>query len=593
MHSNNWGNPGTGPNRGRPSPARPNLAQSHPNVPYPYAQNRGQVAVNRLYQQGIRPSAVSLVPRGTALQRWEQQDPSVEPANAQLMGYAQRGPSQTDPTQLSDTHSNYDPNIGISFDIPAVSPVQNTGTYSSNQPSQPFSTWSMSEFSGTTVPAPTGGQAQPDMVNAPNTVVIPRLVTNNDDSRRKRPRAPSITLRDIHPDHEYYSLFNYPEYRPPTSVKGTAMGTRSLDHHSDLELNGSFASYLFQSDPIEYWILRDVAEKVPTKIREKEMAYYKQLGIDVPDDGTAEPDSKRKKINAMGEPSNSNDEDYKNSSKPKEKRPKTEKPSIPKGRRNWNDRFNKKFPNEPLPSSKPNWRPTVHVLLHAGKSNEGPQDFNSRILNALKRCDDDPQFLSLLIQKVESCRDSQHRLAYESESTEHSDVFQTGSFDSHSQRGAMSEGMPTDTSVHPRRVSRNPSVRSSQSYRQGHSRNPSGANSASQRITDYMPAQIQTGLQAFSFPSSPARASGSGNGHYLPPSQTQNGGLHGGDSHSDELTSFLSSQDHEASYSHPGTTVPETPGLMPPHVFRGGVDDGVSVSFPYAGSIAAEDIKSS
>ncbi|KAK6513829.1 hypothetical protein TWF506_008262 [Arthrobotrys conoides] len=596
MQPTNWGNPGTGPNRGRPPQARPNLPQSHQNVPYVYSQNRGQVGVNRLFQSNTRPTPLPTgPPRAITLQRWATQDPSVEPANAQLMGFAQRAPSQTDPTQLSDTHNNYDPNIGITFDIPGVSPVQNAGNYPSNQNSQPFQQWSMSEFSGAvSVPPPTGNRPQPDLVNAPNTVVIPRLVTNQDDSRRKRTRAPSITLEGLQPDHEYFTLFNYPEYKPPTSVKGTAMGTRSLDHHSDADLANSYASYLFQSDPIKFWILRDVAEKVPTKIREKEIAYYKQLGIDVSDEGSIEPESKRKKMDTAGEAINSNDEDFKNVSKPKEKRARTEKPSMPKGRRNWNEKFHKKFPDEPLPSSKPNWRPTVHVLLHAGKSNEGPQDFNSLILNTLKRCDADPQFLSLLIQKIESCRDSQHHSAYESESTEHSDVFQAGSnFDTHSQRGALSEGVLTDASVHPHRVSRNPSVRSSRSFGQGHSRNPSNTNSVSQSIADYMPATLQTNFgQEYNFSNSPARASATGSAHFLSPRQAQNGGLHGGDSHSDDIASFLSSQDQEASYSHPGTTVPETAPIPPP-IFTSGIADGLTASFPYANNLDTEDIKPS
>lgn len=596
----NWENLGSGnggQNRGRP-PTGPNLTQLHQNASYGYLPNRGQVGASRVFPPSNRQPTAHLE-TSRALQRWENQDPSVEPANAQprLMGYPQRGLSQTDSTQLSDPRNNYDHSLSLGFDISGVPPVQNSNAYSSNQGSQSFQ-WTMGDFSGpASVPAPTGNQAQPDMVHAPNTVVIPRVVNTNHDGeaepKRKRPRARSISLDDLSPDHHLYDFFNYPEYKPPTSAKGTAMGIRSLDHHLDSELNNSYASYLFQSDPIKYWILRDVAEKVPTKIREKEIAYYKQLGIEDPGDGSTELESERRKIiDPAGEASNSNEVNFKGSSKPKEKRARTEKSSIPKGRRNWNDKFRNKFPNDPLPSSKPNWRPTVHVLLHAGKSNEGPQDFNSRILNALKRCND-PQFLSLLIQKIESCRDSQHCMAYESESTEQSEVFQAGSFDSHSHHGALSEGVSTDASIHPRRVSRNPSVRSSHSYGPGPSRKQSNTHSTSQNITDYMPTPLQTNFQGFNFSNSPARTSASGSAHFLSPRQGQSGGLHGDGHASDDISSYLSSQDQDHSYSHPGTTVPETTDLLPPPIFTGSVADDVPMVYPYAEDIDTEDIKPS
>ncbi|KAK6339710.1 hypothetical protein TWF718_009103 [Orbilia javanica] len=580
----NWVNSGTGANNGLQG--RTKLTQPHQNGPYGYS-HRNQLGV---YQQNPQRTVTSLdlvTPRtGTQLARWHGQHPSAEPANANprliAAGYSPEL-SQADPAQLSNPHNSFSPDIPANFNLTGISSLENTNSYPPNQ--HPGVIW-MADYPGEsvgTVPDPTGNRAQPDSVPSPGTMGVPRINASHGSeagSSNKRFRTQQ-SLDELPSNHEYYNLFNYPEYKPPTSSKGTAMGTRSLDHHPDSDLNNSYASYLFQSDPIEYWILRDVAEKVPTKIREKEIAYYKQLGVDLVD-GIPEPDSKRRKIeDGAGEPLTLNDDDSKNSSRGKAARVKTDKPPIPKGRRNWNEKFRSKFPGQPLPSSKPNWRPTVHALLHAGKSNEGPQDFNSRILNTLRRAYDH-EFLALLIQKVESCRDGQHCLTYESESAEQPDVFQPGPFDPHPQHGAMSDGVLTDTFSHPRRFSQAHSVQSSRSQGQSPSKRPRNASSASGNTTDFMPTQIQTG---FSFNNS-VRATPVSAGSTNPFHTTtrRGGSIHTGESHtSDEMSSYLGSQDQDRAYSHAATTIPETGDIQPP-IYA--VGDEITITYPYP-----EDIK--
>ncbi|KAK6498912.1 hypothetical protein TWF481_011482 [Arthrobotrys musiformis] len=599
-HPNNpWPAIPAGRNGGHQNKQLPNGLQTRANPtlnqrkPYVDPRSSGQLGVNHL-TTASQPSSI---------RRFLAQPPSTEPTNARVISsFAPQENLQTDCTQLSDSQTGYDQqNIGGGYSLPGPSPVQNTGPYYYNTP-QNFPAWAMGGISApASVPGPTGAQATPDLVNTPS-LVLSRPNANHDaqgERTRKRPRGtPPPGLRDLPKDHKYYKLFNYPKYTPPTSNKGTAMGTRSLDHHPDSDLENAYASYLFQSDPVEYWLLRDVAEKVPTKIREKEIAYHKQLSNE---DEPAEAAARRIKIgDTPGESSALGTEGFASPPKSKEKRSKTEKSSLPKGRRNWIENYKDKFPGQPIPSSRPNWRPTTHVLLQAGRSEEGPQDFHSLILNTLGRCRDDPDFLELLIQKVASCGDPQSSLAYESESTDQSEGFQGGSFDSHSPRGTMSEGAPTDASSHPRRYVRAHSVRSSQSYGRSPSRRSMNTHTHSTQVITghgYMHPTIQTNFPQ-SYPGSPSRptasAPASAVGFHLSPTQFQNShyhGGHGGSHRSEDMdsSSYIDHTDHEGSYSQPAATIPET-GVIPEYV-GAGVGDDLNMEFPYAPAIEPEDVK--
>ncbi|KAK6352350.1 hypothetical protein TWF730_009180 [Orbilia blumenaviensis] len=509
-----------------------------------------------------------------SIHRWRNQDSTQEPANAR-MGVNPRGNVQTDHRHSSDAQNNYDGSFTFNG-MPAThsGPIFQTSYWMS-------------------VPgAPSGNQTQPDIIQAPSAPVVPRAENISPDAEgetgRKRSRTHAPNLSDIKSSHKYYSYFNYSEYQPPKSAKGTAMGTRSLDHHPDNDLQGTYASYLFQNDPIKYWTLRDVAEKVPTKIREKEIAYFKQLGVSSPYGTLGSGTNGAGTVDVTGDVADINAESSANPKK-KEKKARTGQDGgpIPKGRRNWNENYKKNFPGAPLPSSKPNWRPTVHALLHAGKSDDGPQDFNSLVVNALKRCEADPEFLSLLIQKVESCCDPQNSPASGSESTGRSDELQ-GQFDSHSQNGAGSDDAPTDASSLVRRVSRNPSVRSGGGgvYRQDShgQRRTSNPNSIPRTNSPYA-QQLQTNFtQNFSFTDNQA-TSASGTGTFLSPMQISNP-LNGVDMR-DDVSSFLGSADHD---QEPGPVFSHAEGSIASglDMFQ---DQEPSIPFPYPEDLESEDIK--
>ncbi|KAK6523612.1 hypothetical protein TWF281_001594 [Arthrobotrys megalospora] len=571
-HNSARGSSGSNPSRGVRGSSRPNSALAPQNPSYSYPQSHGHSQshcpprASAPYTAAARQSA--------SMQRYVEQDPGVEPVNGQpqimgFEGYSLRGASQTDITQASDPQSNFDQSLMTAFDI---SPMQSSPSFQSHaQPNQSQFGWA-GDYSGPIT-------NQPDLMRPPNQPP-PRIAGSHQDAEgearpKKRCRPPSLSLDELDENHKYYNSFNYPKYEPPRSTKGNPMGTRSLDHHPDTELDKSYASYRFQNDPVKYWVLRDVAEKVPTKIREKELAYFKQLGIAPPDEMLAE--SKSKKImDATGEVLKSTGEALKKSLKRRDKRPRMgSEGAITKGRRNWIENYGEKFPGEPVPSSIPNWRPTVHAVLHAGKTGQGPQDFNSLFINTIKKCDD-AEFRSLLIQKLKSCRDSPHHTACELESSEHSEFM---SFDGHSQPGPLSEG--TSSNVH--HVSRNPSVRSTgYVYNQNsHQREPSNTNPMSQDIPQFaLTSQSNTLHTAFQ-PGYNHGASNSGTGQYLlSPTRLHHGSDFQSGPGSDGMSSFFSSSAGEAEpiYSQPPTTVPEMPVL--PTTFTG-VTDEVPLGYPY------------
>ncbi|KAJ6258583.1 hypothetical protein Dda_6629 [Drechslerella dactyloides] len=252
----------------------------------------------------------------------------------------------------------------------------------------------------------------------PRLTVSPEYLKGKAKAKRNRSPTPptSSRLSRLTPDDPNYEYFVYPEYSPPSKKhpsngQNTPMGQSSMDHCSDRDLEKRYATTLFQHDPITYFGLRDVAEKAPTKVTEKEENYLKQMARS-PFPETLKDMKARARNNP--EASSSQVKAPPSSEGHKKKQVKTEGGdgsniecrTRPKGRHNWEDNFATRYPGHPIPPAAPTFRPTVIALLHAGKAQYDldPQDFSGRIITMIKRCED-PVFRQLLVEKLETIRD--------------------------------------------------------------------------------------------------------------------------------------------------------------------------------------------
>ncbi|EPS35925.1 hypothetical protein H072_10603 [Dactylellina haptotyla CBS 200.50] len=270
----------------------------------------------------------------------------------------------------------------------------------------------------------------PSAANAPDS----RPSSEFPGGNKRKLSTPSSQLpysyKDLPTDHLWYPMFNYKEYTPQKNKKGKTGGTRSIDHVRGTEIKDRYATWSFQHDPIKYWLLRDVAEKFPTKVREKEFKHYQQYGssetesqsvilegeeeeeeeyeeeegqsaegvfdadgeVSVP--ASAGKRTKRRRISDESsvklEESSVYDGESEKSASPKKK-----------GRTNWDRSYQRRFPGEAIPSSTPLFRETVHTLIHAGKPDNayGPRDINTCFIKALERCSD-PNFHRYLLEKL-------------------------------------------------------------------------------------------------------------------------------------------------------------------------------------------------
>ncbi|KAF3924393.1 hypothetical protein AA313_de0204922 [Arthrobotrys entomopaga] len=273
-------------------------------------------------------------------------------------------------------------------------------------------------------PPSTGDLAFPDNGNQntlPSTAITPDLkpgagapagFSEFDNLKRKASRSPEpYSYSNLPPDHPFYHNFNYEPYSPLKTNRGKDVGTRSMDHCPDTELPKRYATYAFQHDPIKHWPLRDVAEKYPTKIREKEKKYEAQLELtDEKEDllpryfdaagdvmmPPPPPDSKGSKRRRLDKRNSKSDEELELTHHEHE-----QNTGKTKGVNNWQKNFMKKYPGAPVPCQIPNYRPVIHALLYAGRSGHGPQDFYTLIRRTIERCAEE-EFRRFLLEKLDS-----------------------------------------------------------------------------------------------------------------------------------------------------------------------------------------------
>ncbi|KAF3921183.1 hypothetical protein ABW21_db0202679 [Orbilia brochopaga] len=236
--------------------------------------------------------------------------------------------------------------------------------------------------------------------------------------RKERSPPTPPRLGKLNPEDEYYDNFIYEEYRPPpkkgsTESQSTPMGQSSMDHCSDSDLMRRYATTLFQADPIKYFGLRDVAERAPTKVTEKEENHLNQMAHRPFPDPLKTMKEKRDAADATSSHPGTQQPRKRIGKKMKteaEGEYYTEYSSGQKGRANWEDNFVLRFPDLPIPPAAPTFRPTVIALLHAGKTNRGPQDFTQRIINVIEKCEDE-NYRRLLVEKLKGIREPDSRRA--------------------------------------------------------------------------------------------------------------------------------------------------------------------------------------
>ncbi|KAF3938784.1 hypothetical protein ABW19_dt0202408 [Dactylella cylindrospora] len=214
-----------------------------------------------------------------------------------------------------------------------------------------------------------------------------------------------LNLSDLRPGDAYYDLFIYPEYEPQVNTEtGKPIGTTTSDHSTAEEIKNKYPSVLFQGEPIRHWALRDVVEWNPTKVREREEKYKEQLGVPQIAEKSRgseieqiKPTPKKKRLPINIKRKRNKDEVL---DEP------TAKHTRPTGTRNWYTRFKGDFPHIEIDEKSstlhvPTFRATVHALIYAGKSKDGPQDVNTCFIRAVQRCEDS-DFRALLVEKLRS-----------------------------------------------------------------------------------------------------------------------------------------------------------------------------------------------
>ncbi|EPS39670.1 hypothetical protein H072_6519 [Dactylellina haptotyla CBS 200.50] len=249
---------------------------------------------------------------------------------------------------------------------------------------------------------------------------------------RSRNFIPRVNLNELPKDHPYYIYFHYKEFQALRNLMGWP-GSRAVDNHSDSQLKDRYASCMFQKDPIKFWLLRDVAEKFPTKVREKENTYMRIYGGAFTDaewqdlehrkDLEESSESDAKELGRQGDlltprqfPSivisrKFGNRDLVHHAENLEEADLDKDISHPpkkKAANNWAQRFVRLFPGSSRESgylNAPTWRQSVHTVIRAGESRDKrlPNDVNSTFIRTIERCSD-PDFRVLLIQKLRSYR---------------------------------------------------------------------------------------------------------------------------------------------------------------------------------------------
>ncbi|EWC44984.1 hypothetical protein DRE_01043 [Drechslerella stenobrocha 248] len=244
----------------------------------------------------------------------------------------------------------------------------------------------------------------------------------NGTSKRKASNSEAGQSYDnMSPDNKYYPLLNCPLYEPlKNPITGKPLGQSSMDHCSDAEIGSRFATTYFQHDPMRYWHLRDVAEKMPTKAKEKEENYQKQLPLPLHNSKPRHPRHQNDDLfeEDEAEEEEEEEEEVKLAIKAprRSKKVKTERyeeqpeqveqgAHLRKGHINWIKNYRKNFPDVPedeIPPPLPTSRAIIFALLHAGgplPGGKGPNDFGARIIRLIQQCES-PDFRNEMVKKL-------------------------------------------------------------------------------------------------------------------------------------------------------------------------------------------------